>query len=483
MTEDLNMTNNLEQIHDASMTILERCGMKFADHRVLELMAANGFKVSDETVYFQREKLMSLIKKAPESFTLHARNPQHNMILGGNRTYYAPGYGAPALIDFDGSRRQAQFDDYITFLKLVQASDCFHINGGILVQPSDLNPETAFASMLHAAILHSDKCLISGGGRADENRMVMEMMAILCGGEDTFRSKPHILALINTTSPLMMDAPSIETLITFIEHGQPIMITPATMAGTTGPVTLAGTIALANAEVLAGIALTQMIRPGAPVMFGFQADTADMRSGSIGRGSPEGALCFTMGAKLAKWYGLPCRGGGSVSCAKNISVQAGYEGMLTLLATSQAKMNLIIHSAGMMDADAAVSFEKFMVDLEIIGMIDQFLKGVPINSETLALDVIEQVGPAGEFLTQMHTMTHCRNASFVPTIGLRGNKANENPNDALKEKILRKMENMLQKYKMPELSSSVKSQLNDYLKDHGVKACTDVAPDRATSEI
>lgn len=453
------------------MTILETCGMKFMDDQVVDIMDKNGFKVSGNTVYFQREKLMAIIGKAPGKFTLNARNPRYNMSLGGEQTYYAPGYGAPVIIAPDGSRRPALFDDFITFAKLVHQSDWFNINGGILVQPSDLDPETAFASMLHATILNSDKCIVAGGGRADENQMVMEMMAIVSGGEEYFKSKPHILALVNTTSPLLMDSHSLDTVQTYVRNGQPVMITPATMAGTTGPITLAGTIALANAETLAGVALTQMIRPGAPVMYGFQPDTADMRTGSIGRGSPEGALCFSFGARLAKMYGLPCRGGGSANSAKSLSVQAGYEGMLTMLTTCREKMNLIIHSAGMMDADAAMSFEKFIVDLEIIGMVDRFLKGVQINDETLALDVICNVGPGGEYLTQAHTMKHCRQETWIPEISVRGNKANGDPEGALQTNITGKMEKMLAAHCPPELSIAIKERLIDYLQSRNITIC------------
>lgn len=463
------MKDTLNLIHNASMEILETCGMTFGLPRMVDLFGKNGCKTCGDTVYFQRAQLMEWVKTAPASFTLNARNPEHNMTLGGDAAYYAPGYGAPAIIEPDGSRRPALFRDYIRLVKLVHASDHFHINGGILVQPADLEPDTAFMSMLHAAMVLSDKCLIAGGGRAEENKIVLDMLSIMAGGYERLLEHPYIIALVNTTSPLMADSHSLQTLETYVLSGQPVMITPATMAGTTGPATLAGSIAMANAEALAGIALTQLIRPGTPVVYGFQSDTADMRFGSIGRGSPEGALCFTYGAALAKYYGLPCRGGGSVTCAKSVSVQAGYEGMMTLLASRQANMNLMIHSAGMMDADAAMSYEKFMADLDIIAMVERFVRGVTVAEESLALDVIKSVGPAGEFLTHAHTMAHCRKESWVPGIGLRGHRGADNPDEVLAANISGKMAAMLDEYRLPEMPGDIREQLDRFLVSKGIR--------------
>ncbi|MCG8615922.1 MAG: trimethylamine methyltransferase family protein [Desulfobacterales bacterium] len=462
------MKDALNIIHNASMEILETCGIKFGSPRIVMRFKENGCRTKGDIVYFKREQLMEWVGTAPASFILHARNPEHDMVLGGDTSYYAPGYGAPAVIDPDGSKRPATFNDYYRFVKLVQACEHFHINGGILVQPSDLDADTAFASMLHAAMVLSDKCLIAGGGRAGENEMVLEMISILAGGRERLAEKPRIIALVNTTSPLMMDSHSLDTLETYALAGQPVMITPATMAGTTGPVTLAGTIAMANAESLAGIALTQLIRPGTPAVYGFQCDTADMRFGSIGRGSAEGALCFTYGAALAKHYGLPCRGGGSVTCAKSVSAQAGYEGMMTLMASRQARMNLMIHSAGMMDADAAMSYEKFICDLEIIGMVERFARGVEVSEDSLALEVIKAVGPAGEFLTHTHTMAHCRNESWVPGIGLRGHMGTDDPDGTFADNISKRLASMIDSREVPELSGTAREELDRFAAAKGI---------------
>ncbi|MDP4127699.1 MAG: trimethylamine methyltransferase family protein, partial [Bacillota bacterium] len=228
------------------------------------------------------------------------------------------------------------------------------------------------------------------------------------------------------------------------------------------PVTIASTIALTNAEVLAGIAVAQMMNEGTPVVYGSQSTTSDMRTGSIAMGSPEGALCYQYAARLAKAYGLPCRGGGSLSDAKHLSVQAGYESMLTFLATYSAKMNIIIHSAGIMESYNAMSYEKFIVDLEIIGMVKRYLSGVKVNEETLAVDVIREVGVAGEFLTSVHTMQHCRKEPFLPDVSIRGSVTGDH-NGALLDNIRNKQDKMLESYYKPEMPADILNKLAEYL--------------------
>ena len=457
----------LKKIHEASMSILEETGMKFYHPEILEILEHKGVKVSGKTAFFTQDQIMKWIKKAPSNFTLYARNPKYNMFIGGDHIEYAAGYGAPAIIEIDGTKRNALLSDYVKFLKLVHQTDYFRINGGILVQPSDLDPANSYPIMLYSTIAHSDKCIMGGPGGVRETRIVMEILSILFGGRENLIAKPRIISIINTTSPLMIDKDSLDTLLIYARNGQPVMITPSTMAGTTGPVTLAGTIALANAEALAGIAVTQMIRKGAPVMYGFMSDTADMRTCDIGRGSPEGALCFTYGARLGKFYGLPCRGGGANNSAKGLSVQSGYESMMVMLPTCLERMNLIIHSAGMLDADAAMSYEKFIIDLEIIGMIQRFIKDITINEETFALDVIKQVGPGGEFLTSDHTLKYCRKEHWVPEISIRGMLNGDKASDGIMDNIRKKQDKMLSEYQQPEMPADIQSRLTSYMKDKG----------------
>lgn len=452
-------------IHDASLAILEKTGVRFCHPQIIAILQKNGVMVCGDTVFFSREQIISWVKKAPKKFTLHARNPRYDMVIGGDGTEFAPGYGYSVMIDQDGRKRPAKFRDYLTFLKLVQQSDCFKMNGGVLVQPDDIDAEKSFPLMLHAALNYSDKCLMGGPGGAAESRTVMEMLEIVFGSRENLIDKPRITTIINSISPLMYDRSALEKMLVYSGFGQPVIISPSPMAGTTGPVTLAGTIALANAEALAGIALTQMIREGTPVVYGFQTTASDMKTGAIANGSPERALCIAYGAELAKFYGLPSRGGGADNDAKAVSVQSGYEGMMVLMASRQAGMNLIIHSAGSLDGYGAASYEQFMVGLEMIGMVTRYLAGIKIDANTLALDAIQAAGSGGQFLTAEHTFSNFRELRS-PIISLRG-AVDGDFNQQLMANITLKMDKILADYQKPELSPLIAAQLSHYLADKG----------------
>ena len=452
-------------IHDASLEILEKTGVRFCHPQIIEILQKNGIMVRGETAFFSRGQIMSWVKKAPKQFTLYARNPRYDMTIGGDSTEFAPGYGYSVMVDQDGRKRPAKFNDYMTFLRLVQQSDCFKMNGGVLVQPDDIDAEKSFPVMLYAALTYSDKCLMGGPGGAEESKTVMEMLEIVFGGRENLIDKPRITTIVNSISPLMYDRSALEKILIYSGFGQPVIISPSPMAGTTGPVTMAGTIALANAEALAGIAVTQMIREGTPVVYGFQTTASDMKTGAIANGSPERALCIAYGAELAEFYGLPSRGGGADNDAKAVSVQSGYEGMMVLMASCQAGMNLVIHSAGSLDGYGAASYEQFMVGLEMIGMVSRYLAGIKINANTLAVDTIHAAGPGGQFLNAEHTFSNFRELRS-PVISLRG-AVDGDFNQQLMANITAKMAKILADYQKPDITLLIETRLSNYLADNG----------------
>lgn len=462
------MEQNIRTIHEASMQILEEVGVKIYHPEVLNLIKHKGVKVVGQTVFFTYKQIMEWIKKATEVFTVYARNPKYNIKFGGEQTEYAAGYGAPVIIDEKGNKRPAVLSDYINFLKLVHQCDYFKINGGILVQPSDLCAKESFPVMLYASLIYTDKCLIGGAGGAEETQAIIDMLSIVFGDQRALINEPRIMTIVNSTSPLQFDKDTLDTMLIYARYGQPMIVSAAVMAGTTGPVTIAGTIALSNAEILAGITIAQMIREGTPVMYGMQSTAADMKTGGIADGSPERALCVAYGARLARAYGLPCRGGGTENDAKSLSVQSGYESMMDMLVACQEKVNLIIHSAGTLDSHFAMSYEKFIVDMEIIGMVRRFVRGIDLNEESLAVNVIKEVGSGGEFLTSEHTMKYCRQELFIPTVSLRGPLyPGENPEEKILANIRKQKEDMLAAYYKPELDPVVQSRLIDYLETKG----------------
>lgn len=459
------MDKDLRNIHEASMEVLEQTGMTFHHPKVIEIMQQNGIRIEGQTAFFTRQQVIEWVSKTPSQFKMYARNPKYDFEVGGDHVEVCPGSGSSFVCDVNGKKHAALMSDYVNFLKFFHQSNYFKANGGIVVQPTDIGQST-IPMMLYATMVYSDKVIITGTGKAEEVERLMDMLGIMFGGKQALAEKPRCMTIVNTNTPLQFDTNMLETMMVFNKYKQPVVIAAASMAGTTAPMTLAGTIVLANAEVLAGIAVAQMIHKGTPVIYGSQSTTSDMKTGSIAIGAPEGALAYQYSARLAKSYGLPCRGGGTLTDAKTLSVQAGYESMLTLLASYSAKTNLIFQSAGIMDSYNAMCYEKFIVDLEIIGMVKRYVSGVKVDVETLAVDVITEIGIAGQFLTSEHTMKHFRKEPFLPDISLRG-AVKGDPNERLMDNIRLKKEKMLTSYCKPELSAEIQNRLVDYLLTSG----------------
>lgn len=462
------MNEQLKKLHDASMQILETNGVKFYNQEILEILDQNGIKLVGDTAYFKQDQLMKWIAEAPNQFILHARNPIYDMHIGGDSIEFVAGYGAPSIINADGTKRTAVFSDYLNFLKLVHQCEHFNINGGVLVQPADIEANKSFPLMLYANLIYSDKCIMGGPGGKEQTEIVFDMLRLVFGDNEQLLEKPRIVTIINPSSPLQYDNNMLETLLLYAKQRQPVIIAPAVMAGTTGPVTLAGTIALSNAETLAGIAVAQMIRKGTPVIYGSASSTADMKTASMSIGAPESALCVAYAARLAKAYGLPCRGSGTLNDAKSVSVQSGYESMMQLLVGCQEKINFVLHSAGILDSYSSMSFEQFIVDLEIISAVKHFIKDITINKDTLALDVINSVGSGGHFIAHRHTMEYCRKEPWQPEISLRG-ACQGDPNERLMENINKKLNKMYNSYQFPDIPSSTKENLTSYIKNLGLQ--------------
>ncbi len=462
------MIDDLTKIHDASMKVLETSGMRFQHPEIIKILEEKGIKVYGETAFFKPEQVMEWVGKAPKSFTVHARNPKYDIVVGGDHMEVAAGYGSPYMIDRDGKIRNGTLADYIDFLKLVHQSDHFNVNGGILIEPSDVDSRYNSPVMLYNTIVHSDKVLIGMEGNAEQMAILMDMLKIVFGGYDKLLEKPRMMTIVNTLSPLQMDRNALDTLIAYAAHGQPVFITPAAMAGFTAPITLAGMMAMSNAETLAGIAVTQMIREGVPVVYGNQSTSADMRSGAFVVGSPEHVLSIICGTRLAKSYGLPCRSGGGSSDAKQICVQSGYESMMLLSTCSNENVNMVLLAAGVLDSVKSMSFDKFMVDLEVISLVKRIRQGIKINDETLVLDLINDIGPGGEFMTSMHTAKLCRTEIWNPEIGIRGIGGEKNVHESILENIDQKKGKMLAAYVQPELSEEIQSSLVSYLVSRGV---------------
>lgn len=407
-------------VHENSMRILEKVGVEFSYEPALEVLRAKGQRVEGSRVYFDRDFVEQMVDKAPESFTLHARNPEHNLKCGGEDIIYMPGYGAPFIYEADGTKRDAVMADYENFVRLAGASKNMHMTGGTVVEPTDVHEELRHLKMTYCHIVNSDKCFMGSSSGYEKAKDTIEMTAILHGGRDVIYNHPALICLINSVTPLKYDDRMLGGLMAYAEAGQAMVIASLVMSGSTGPATMAGALSVQNAEVLAGITLAQCINPGNPVVYGSTSAITDMGTGSLSIGNPENALFSAASAQLARFYGVPCRTGGGLTDAKTVDAQAGYESMMVLFSASACGANFILHTAGILQYYMAMSYEKFMVDDEIAGMILRYLKGFDFSSdEKLAFDVIEKVGPGGHFLTQKHTKKQFKKEFFRPQLSDR----------------------------------------------------------------
>ena len=459
--------NQIEKVHETSLQILEKIGMDFGYPPALKVFKKGGAKVDGQRVFFPSRLVEAQIKKAPRRFTLHARNPQNNVVIGGRNTVFAPGYGSAFVTDLEYGRRQATLKDFENFVKLTGASANQDILSGTVVEPTDVAYETRHARMIYTAVKYSDKCFMGSTMGARAAGDCIQMVAILFGSREQIESAPGIISIIGPLTPLKYDARMLGALMEYAAAGQPTLIASLAIAGATGPVTLAGNLALQNAEVLAGIVLAQLLREGTPVIFGGASSNTEMRNGTLSIGSPEMAINAAATAQMARYYKVPARCGGAVCDAKAPDGQAAYESMMSLLMARVSGANFVLHSAGILESFNCMSYEKFIIDDEMCGMVKRIQRGIEVNPDTLALDVIKEVGPGGHFLDKDHTFDHFRTEFYQPRLSNRDDfvtwQANGSPQNM--GTAHKKVKEILESYEAPELPPDVDKALQRFIEN------------------
>jgi len=408
----------LERIHDTSMRVLETQGLEFLSSRALEILKRSGADVDDATgrVRFDRGLIAECLARAPSSFTLHARNPARNVIIGGDHLVFCSVSSAPNCSDLDGGRRPGNFADYNNFLRLIQSLNVIHLAAGYPVEPIDLPPPTRHLDAYRAVATLTDRIWSPSaiGAMRVEDGIAMNCLARGIT-RDELRDKPGLLTVVNTNSPRRVDGAMLDGLMAMAEAGQAVIVTPFTLSGAMAPATLAGALALQNAEALGVIAFTQMVQPGAPVLYGGYTSNVDMKSGAPAFGTPEYARAAMAGGQLARRYRLPYRS--SNACAANaVDAQAAYESEMSVWGAVMGGANLLKHGAGWMEGGLVASFEKLIVDAEILQMMAEFLDPLAVNEDTLALDAIGGVPPGGHFFGEAHTLARYETAFYQPIL-------------------------------------------------------------------
>ncbi len=403
-------------IHDTAMRVLEEIGIDFLHDEARRILKEAGCEVREgvPTVKMDRAFVMEQVSKAPSSFKITPRNPARRLTIGGNHMVFGNVSSPPNCSDLDRGRRTGDRESFRDLLKLTQFFPCIHMSCGYPVEPLDLHPSIRHLDCLFDKLTLTDKvCHIYSLGK-ERVEDGMEMVRIAAGlSDEEFEAAPHVFTNINSSSPLKHDWPMLDGAMRMARRGQPVIVTPFTLAGAMAPVTLAGAVAQQTAEALAAIVLLQAIRPGAPVVYGSFTSNVDMRSGAPAFGTPEYMRATQMSGQMARFYGLPFRA--SNACAANApDAQAAWESAFSLWACLSSGANIIYHAAGWLEGGLCASYEKFILDCETLQQLIRYMERVPVDEGALAFDAIAEVGPHGHFFGAAHTQARYESAFYQP---------------------------------------------------------------------
>ena len=399
----------LGQVHDASMQVLADTGVKFLSAEAVKIFKKKGFHVDGSKVFFTEKQVERAVGTTPSMFEIKARNSENNIKVGEDHFVFLPTGGAPNVVSGDGEMRMATFSDYKNACRMVQTSDQLDMIGATMNQPGDLPSRTAHLDMILANYTFCDKATmgISSFGRAAQDSL--HMAAIVAGGREALMGTPRMAAIVTIKSPLKYVNDSLESLMIMARHGQPVVITNLVMGGMSGPVSLPGILALANAEILAGLVLAQLIRPGTPVVYGSVSAPADMHTIISAVGAPESVALASATIQMARYYHLPCRTGGMLTNSHCPDAQAAAEGTLMMSTAIRNGANFIFHACGQLGSYISMSFEKWILDEEVCRMLRRVLSPMDINVESLDVETIKNIGSDGSYLSHPSTFKHCRN--------------------------------------------------------------------------
>lgn len=444
--------------------IVSEMGIEFMHERALEMFRAEGQKVEGNNVKFDPEWIMAQVAKAPKEFTLQARNPKNNVIIGGDNMVFGGVYGPPFVRDL-GVRRDGTLDDFQNFTKLTYMFEDLDVSSAVVVEPNDAHLDTRHIDMTYSLQTLSDKAYMGNVVTGPNARDVIKMTEIVFGSRESIEKTPAIISLINCNSPLRWDDRMLDSLFEYSEAGQPCVLTPFLLMGAMSPVTIPASLVQQIAEALSGIALAQLVRPGCPVVFGSFLSNIDMQSGSPMFGTPESAMGLLCTGQIARHFGLPFRGGGALNAAQTMDAQAGYQALMTMHATFLAGTNFVMHTAGWLEGGLVASYEKFVMDVELLQMMQAEFTPIEIDEASLAFGAHEEAGHGGHFLGTAHTMDRFRDCFYRPFLSSadnfdRWNRNGAETTDVRANKIAHKM---VEDYVAPEMDSAIKEELDEWV--------------------
>ncbi len=462
----------LELIERNADTILEEIGIDFRDDaEALEMWRNAGADVQGERVRFPRGLCRKLVMdSAPEQFTQHARNAARSVVIGGKNTVMVPAYGPPFVHDLDKGRRYATIEDFQNFVKLAYMSNSLHHSGGTVCEPVDLPVNKRHFDMIYSHMRYSDKPFMGSVTAPERAQDTVDMAKILFGDEwidpATGQEKTVVVNLINANSPMTFDDTMLGAAKVYARANQGCIVSPFILAGAMSPVTVAGTAAQILAEAMAGMAFVQLVRPGAPVVFGTFASSVSMQSGAPTFGSPEPAQIMYICAALARRLKVPFRSGGGLCASKLPDAQAAYEAANTLQTAALAGVNFMLHTAGWLEGGLAMGYEKFMMDADQASMLAVLLGGVDLSENGQAMDALREVGPGKHFLGCAHTQSNFESAFWRSEISDNNSFEqwqSEGSLDAAQRANV-KWKAALASYQAPDIDVATDEALKDFIK-------------------
>ena len=457
--------DELESIHRASLQVLAEIGMDFTLPEARDMLKKAGAKVEGERVRFEPAMIEELISSVPSEFTFHARNPENSQRIGGNNITFGTVASPPNASDMDGGRRTGNYQDYKNFLKLAQYFNCIGFLSGYPVEPIDIHASIRHLEALRDMVLLTDKPFHAYSLGRERIRDGIEIARIGRGiSHEQLEREPSLFTIINTNSPLKLDTPMLQGILEMSSRNQIVCVTPFTLAGAMAPVTVAGALVEQNAEALAGIAFTQLVRKGAPVIYGGFTSNVDMKSGAPAFGTPEYMKATVVGGQLARRYKVPFRT--SNTCAANtVDAQAAYESVFSLWGLTMGGGNLIMHGAGWLEGGLVASFEKFVLDCDLIQMVSEFMQPLETTEDALGVEAIREVGPGGHFFGAQHTLARYTNAFYAPIVSdWRNNQqwlAAGKPEAWQKANAVWKQ--ALADYREPTIDPAIRDELNAFV--------------------
>jgi trimethylamine--corrinoid protein Co-methyltransferase len=452
------------RIDAASMDILENIGVQFRDAIALADWRKAGAKVEGEMVYLDRGLVRDLIATIPSDFTYHARDPKKNVALGGRNSIFVPMTGAPYLRDLDDVRRNPLLDDLAMFHKLSHMLPSMHSTAHHIVEPYDHPISQRHLRITYSSMKHSDKTFMGMTTSPKNAEDVMQMCAILFG-EDFVETHPVTTGNCNGNSPLVWDETMLGAMRAFCNRNQPVLCSPFVLGGANTPASVPATVAQLNAEALSALAYTQVIRKGAPAIYGHYLSTVSMKSGAPMAGTPEISLMNFMIGQMARYYGVPWRTSNTLGGAKTFDAQAGYESATTLSAVMHSGANYIWHSAGWNEAGMHCSVAKFIVDAEQCAMAHRMASGPKWSDFDEAMAAVSDIGPGGHYLGHQHTLDNFQSAYFMPEM-FDNNSIEQWVADGsveINERALKQARHLLSQYQEPTLDVAKNEELLEFI--------------------